>query len=208
MRLEKDIAKLCDEALSSGRAAFTYATYLRVNLAYKDDAAYRGWALVGVVMSGPMTRMLGSDETTTTNLRLLCDLIAKRLGSDLVFKKPKKTPAPDPSSPTWLVQSTGGPKSTTAITIDVDACERIARYARRDSRGEVTANGWRLRLRKPTPDEAREYVDRWVLEATLVNATQDREVISARQFDLGQLETTIGRMLRQPIVVRRPTTEH
>ena len=189
--LEKDVAKLCDAALLTGRGVFTYATHLRVNLVYKTG---EGWVIVGVLMAGPTTTLLGGDGEETVGLQMLADRIQQRLGSDLRFG----TPELDRKYRAWIVKSTGGPKPTKTMEVDVEACERLVRYAKRDGRGEVTAEGWRLRLTKQGD---------WLLDVSHVDRTETRESLSTKHFALGLMEVAVARLLRQPVRVQKPSFE-
>ena len=211
MAIQKDVAKLCDDALKTGRGAFTYARYLRVNLVYaspKDEGpaprATFEWTIAAVVMDDPMKALLGDDESTKVGIRLLCSMIEEHLGDGLKFSAPERAPVIAPDMPlTWIVRSSGGPKAKGSTQIDVDACERIVRYARRDGRGTVTSSGWQFRLHKLGGATYE-----WILEITPVDRGPDetRESISAKHYDLGQIQTTITRLLRAPVRVVRVET--
>lgn len=187
--LLKDITKLCDEALASGRSAFTYAMCIRVNLVYKKDT---GWVLIAVVIDTVMNESLGD---AVAGLLVLCRLIEERLGAKLRFESPERIQAPGEPGPTWLVRSTGGPKPGATTDVDLEACGRIVRYAKRDGKGNVTSNGWQLLLRKSG--------SRWLLEVTDEVKLETREDLSKRAYQLGQLSETISQLLRAPVEVRK-----
>jgi len=189
LTLEKDVAKLCTEALASGRSAFTYAMCLRVNLAFNKDA---GWALVAVVIDAAMDKLLGD---TAAGLMVLCSMIEKSIGNELHFAKPEIAPSPPGSGPAWLVRSTGGPKPGATTDVDLAACERVVRYAKRDGKGTVTTNGWRIHLHKND--------DRWLLEADDQIRLETREDLSKRHYQLGQLHATLSRLLQAPIHMQK-----
>ena len=186
--LLKDITKLCDEALASGRSAFTYALCIRVNLAYGET----GWALVAVVIDIATNERLGD---AAAGLPVLCRLIEERLGERLHFGKPERLRVPSEPGPTWLVRSSGGPKPGATMDVDLEACGRIVRYAKRDGKGTVTTNGWQLRLYKAS--------GRWLLEVTDEVKLETWEDLSKRHYQLGQLSETISHLLRAPVEVRK-----
>ena len=195
LSLKKDVAKLCDDALRTGRAAFTYAMYLRVNLAYSTN---EGWRLIGVVMNGqPMTAMLGGDNETRVSLAMLCSMVEEHLGQDLHFAAPQKVQMPPGQPSSWLVGSSGGPEAAGTSQVDYEACERLARFARRDGQGQVVTSGWKLRLHKPG--------GRWTLDVEHLERTETRESISRKYADLGGIEATLGILLKSPVHADRPS---
>ena len=200
MALEKDVRKLCDDALKSGRAAFTYAMYLRVNLAYQEAPNYRGWALIGVLMDGPMTAMLSGDEATRINLTMLATMVEKHLGQDLKFQLPEKAPMLPGASVSWLVRSMRGPKPGATTEIDRAACERIVRYAKRDGRGKVTTAGWDLQLRKQGRTEGA----RWRLTINHADRPETRESLSRKYYELGHIRVAIALLLGEAIDADEP----
>lgn len=191
LAIEKDIAKVCDDALLTGRGVFTYAMYLRVNLVYKKS---EGWTIIVVTMETPMAAMLR--DGNSASLLMICSMIEKRLDSDLKFTTPEDAPTPHPTQSAWIVRSTGGPEPASTTEIDITACERIVRYARRDGQGKVTTGGWSLHLHKPD--------GRWLLEVAHVDRDETRDSISTKYYMLGQLKTTIMRLLRAPVDVQEP----
>ena len=200
MAIQKDVQKLCDEALKSGRAAFTFAMYLRVNLAYQEAPNYRGWALIGVVMDSPMTTMLGDDDDVRTSLMMFATMVEKHLGQHLKFETPERAPMPPGAPISWLVRSTGGPKPEATTEIDRKACERIVRHAKRDGRGKVTTSGWNLQLRK----QGRVEGARWHLTISHVNRPETRESLSRKYYEVGHIKVTIALLLGETIDADEP----
>lgn len=189
LAIEKDIVKLCDEAIASGRSAFTFAGCLRINLAYHTKA---GWAVVATVIDNAASKMLGD---ISVSIAMLCNMIEKRLGSGLRFSKPKIAPTPPDLGLTYIVESTAGPGPSTTTDVDQEACSRVVRYAKRDGRGTVTTNGWRLHLHQVD--------NRWLLEVADEIKLESREDLSRRHYQLGQLSETISHLLRSPVDVQK-----
>lgn len=100
--LGADVKKLCADALAHGRAAFTYATFIRVNLAYERNR----WFVVVLPMESRLRAAMG-DAGIRGNARLLGGLIAEELGQGLAFDEPKTVTQFGRTG--YLMIGTGGP---------------------------------------------------------------------------------------------------